>query len=528
MVEIFKPKDVYPCTTDNDSWHECIGVEALFGHLCSGSTFVHDQEMKELEDERVVSRDLKRKRNDSSQEYCTQEPSQGEDGSGSDPEVTLVKETLQPGRLGTPGGKRQRLSARTMSQGHTNEPNEAVLHRPASSIRLPYTSTASIQQAFEQLPGTEDTTEPRLESPSRTLKSQKYRCAWRHCSCSFQTIGTLRHHVVLEHSLIVTRKGEHAYYCLWHSCPHAKTLYFTSLDMWEAHLNETHYPAEVKRVLGETKGVGNREAAVESQQSLPSPPVEDREHDHIGLQAKLVEVIKGTQEAPAQSRDASEPLYDSNRESSDDITLIDVIDRNLRKQVSKMATELGSSLIMARTILLAKGYEPLRDFYLKEYERADDRARYEPAAYQDDFKQFATKIHRLRKVLPTADELTCLEALRKHKGRFREARDGVASSEQRRLAEETDSGDETDTSDGLQTLENPILENDQDDTSSLLSLRDSDFNSQTSSPCERPHHTRLEHRKQAYKAARGLDGLDWAPYSPVSAGNNHTEKELEL
>ena len=67
LVEAFKPKDVYPCTTDIESWYEDLSVRSLFGHLCSGSDFAHDREMRKLEGERVASRNLKRKRYELSQ-----------------------------------------------------------------------------------------------------------------------------------------------------------------------------------------------------------------------------------------------------------------------------------------------------------------------------------------------------------------------------------------------------------------------------------------------------------------------------
>lgn len=48
LVSVFKPKDIYPCTTDEKSWCEEVSVRSLFGHLCSGNTFSHDVEMKQI------------------------------------------------------------------------------------------------------------------------------------------------------------------------------------------------------------------------------------------------------------------------------------------------------------------------------------------------------------------------------------------------------------------------------------------------------------------------------------------------
>ncbi|KAF3480669.1 uncharacterized protein GIQ15_06016 [Arthroderma uncinatum] len=61
LVAAFKPEDVYPCTVDSNSWNERVSMQALFGHLCSGTTFSHDKMMRrELQGEGY--RPLKRQR----------------------------------------------------------------------------------------------------------------------------------------------------------------------------------------------------------------------------------------------------------------------------------------------------------------------------------------------------------------------------------------------------------------------------------------------------------------------------------
>jgi DNA cross-link repair 1C protein len=45
LVEALKPLDVYPCTVDERNWTPQDSMQALFGHLCSGSEFRHDREM---------------------------------------------------------------------------------------------------------------------------------------------------------------------------------------------------------------------------------------------------------------------------------------------------------------------------------------------------------------------------------------------------------------------------------------------------------------------------------------------------
>lgn len=86
FVAVFKPRDIYPCTVEEQAWTEDISMRALFGHLCSGTAFLHDEEMRLLLHERLENRgppEKRQKRNDtedtqasgspesSSQEYNT-------------------------------------------------------------------------------------------------------------------------------------------------------------------------------------------------------------------------------------------------------------------------------------------------------------------------------------------------------------------------------------------------------------------------------------------------------------------------
>lgn len=46
FLSVFQPIDVYPCVTDEESWTPEISIEGLFGHLCTGTVFSHDHEMR--------------------------------------------------------------------------------------------------------------------------------------------------------------------------------------------------------------------------------------------------------------------------------------------------------------------------------------------------------------------------------------------------------------------------------------------------------------------------------------------------
>ncbi|MCJ1260578.1 Protein artemis [Lobaria immixta] len=45
LVRVFKPADIYPCSIDETSWRWDVSIESLFGRLCSGTNFAHDNEM---------------------------------------------------------------------------------------------------------------------------------------------------------------------------------------------------------------------------------------------------------------------------------------------------------------------------------------------------------------------------------------------------------------------------------------------------------------------------------------------------
>ncbi|EAW23310.1 putative DNA repair protein [Aspergillus fischeri NRRL 181] len=69
LVSAFKPRDVYPCTVDALEWDEDVSMRSLFGHLCSGHEFVHDQYMRDTiaNDEELQSRKRARYEDDSTQ-----------------------------------------------------------------------------------------------------------------------------------------------------------------------------------------------------------------------------------------------------------------------------------------------------------------------------------------------------------------------------------------------------------------------------------------------------------------------------
>lgn len=62
LVAAFNPADIYPCTVDEQTWTEDVSMKTLFGHLCSGTDFIHDGEMRMLLHKRLETQGASRER----------------------------------------------------------------------------------------------------------------------------------------------------------------------------------------------------------------------------------------------------------------------------------------------------------------------------------------------------------------------------------------------------------------------------------------------------------------------------------
>lgn len=135
-MEAFKPLDVYPCTTDEETWHSDISMEALFGHVCSGSVFVHDQEMMALEDRRAASRAQKRSAEEAESIIDGATASQRTEGSQDpdDPDATLVD-------TDSDAVHRQILDG--LQEGIEQSRKRQRTHQSSSTERLENSSTSS-------------------------------------------------------------------------------------------------------------------------------------------------------------------------------------------------------------------------------------------------------------------------------------------------------------------------------------------------------------------------------------------------
>lgn len=503
--------------------------------------------MRRLEREREALRNLKRKRDELSQQHCSQDSIPTTDGGDSDPDTGMAKKGSQSARPEKTPRETKRHCCPREAHVRTEEPNHA-----GPATRLLKTPSTATQKAFEHPSNQEEVTESRLQTTLKTVNSRVFRCAWLGCHEGFRTIGMLRRHVPNKHLVKVAVNKPVHYGCLWHSCAEPNILYFASEEMWEAHMDEMHYHAEMQRVLDPGKDNEQLDPTAGSQRSLPSSPVEVRDAHGTHLALELADPTEDVQAISIQpSNQPNEPPYQTDSGSSHDITLNNVHDPNLRKQISTTAQ--------------AKPHWPPRRLSSPQVDAVTQLNRSD--IRDNDYcypPQYADKINRLRKVVPTASQQVCSELLRLHRGEFERARDAVAQYEEMRLSCVRWSNDIRIQSHGghqLSRHESIDIDNDialpndninhdptgdntdaSNETTSSLSISTSAFhtptptptpNSPSSSPPRSPgtrttSPSRLRHRKEAYEAARGISGREWAVYSPVSAWNNHSVLELEL
>jgi hypothetical protein len=68
LVDAFRPKDVFPCTVDEDRWDPELGMRHLFGAFCSEDIFRHDSEMMAIYEARLERESMAKQSRDSQQE----------------------------------------------------------------------------------------------------------------------------------------------------------------------------------------------------------------------------------------------------------------------------------------------------------------------------------------------------------------------------------------------------------------------------------------------------------------------------
>ena len=265
----------------------------------------------------------------------------------------------------------------------------------------------------------------------------------------------------------------------------------------------------------EGKGVDIETIAKQNsiQHSIPTPPDEiASQFTDFWLKGSSA-ILSGT---PASPMMLSGSPKDENK--TDDITLLDISSPTVRKEISKIAVMLRCSIIMARTwfesLALATSSEiSARNLFKHQVRIANDRTNGKRMDDEPKFKKLIGKIRRLRRILPVADEETCFLSLNRCKGDFPKSRELLAQSLVALALKAKQPPSE----------ESDFLENSQ------LSLPDASFDSQLTTMSDPIRsESKIEQRKEAYKAARGLHGRQWASHSGILRNISLQEEEIEL
>ena len=247
-----------------------------------------------------------------------------------------------------------------------------------------------------------------------------------------------------------------------------------------------------------------------------------------GLEERHKDVEPGNndQQSPEASDTPIEPVHTSTgpetRRRSFDISFESFSDRSLYGQSKALSDDLECSLIMARTIINIRGFQPSRIFLGMESERAESRTNDNPIVLflEKENALMARSILILRELIPTACEKSCQESLEQCRGNLRKARDKLALSEEERFLQNEKS---------VLDVSAEISCDTEEQEESQFSIPDSAFASQGSADLhEEVVRTRLGRRKEAYKAAGSSNGQSWHKHSPFFSSSSNSKEDVEL
>ncbi len=148
LVRSFRPSDVYPCVVDEKTWTESKSIRNLFGDLCSGSQFSHDEAME------LKMRDPRSK--------VGTKRSHGEMAAPPDSPSAYSQELSSLRRRAPPPG-----TSTVRAQSATVEPGER-----AGSSHRPTSSTASGSSATRDSNGSTDSASRPLDTSEHDRQVQ--------------------------------------------------------------------------------------------------------------------------------------------------------------------------------------------------------------------------------------------------------------------------------------------------------------------------------------------------------------------
>ncbi len=331
-MEAFKPEDLYPCTTDEESWHSGVSMRALFGHLCSGSTFSHDREMEMAISERAQACSRKRQRDadelddnltassqsscgsDESDRYQTNEANDQVTHAATTPIEIGIEETrtlaYSPSEHIAKKSKYHHQQGAATGNHHSQQDRiDAVAksfveqaHNGRSRQRQPDNvqskSTGSSSQGFShsrssltgsqttkphKVPTSSPITTPskrqsprkRVSASSRSAKTSRitpknHRCGWLGCNERFSSLGSAGglEQHVYKSHCVSVGTGQSALYACLWGSCRKENIYFSSEELWKKHMHQKHLI--ITRALPKRSNTDK----VQGPSSLPTPPAE--------------------------------------------------------------------------------------------------------------------------------------------------------------------------------------------------------------------------------------------------------------
>ncbi|KAI2093571.1 hypothetical protein LOZ36_000113 [Ophidiomyces ophidiicola] len=169
LVSAFRPRDVYPCTIDADTWCESISMEALFGKFCSDTIFLHDNEMRELVEEHEFRPQKRARCGSDTPSVCTStqasivEPNVSQDPLSSKPTEQL--KTMKHAE-----NTNMKMPTTQLNIGATNGDVDAIIE----NIDFSFPSQLSSDFSESQFAESSTTTNNRMQAIKKALKEKAF------------------------------------------------------------------------------------------------------------------------------------------------------------------------------------------------------------------------------------------------------------------------------------------------------------------------------------------------------------------
>jgi DNA cross-link repair 1C protein len=211
LVEIFRPKDIWPCTVDIDEWIKSeTTIQSLFGQYCSGTVFAHDIKMKEYAERTTHILDQAESQNEHTQQSFVSLATSSSFSPRDDP--TSEHQSSQPPATITDPPQSGLAKGTQPSLGRCKRPaNEEAM--PPTSMHIDGMSGTHVQPCKKSRhdlhldPENEPTTGDSQESNCSLVSSMSVRDSITRWEAYYQTISNARSEDWQPVSLISTKGG---------------------------------------------------------------------------------------------------------------------------------------------------------------------------------------------------------------------------------------------------------------------------------------------------------------------------------